>query len=337
MKSKRPFSSLVSNIYSKKMAIGTLLILACTLIGLSFSEGFFHAIASAKILSWIMVCLAAILSLSMLSAVCLILFSRKRSIEGFALVLLHVGIPVMIAGYFMSFLGINGEMAILQGSASDTVKLKSGKQASLDFSVHCDNFQVRFNNDGSPSEYISSLSFMKDRGIKKRTELRVNHPAEYGGYGFYQSGYSCEDTAIIKYADDRNIIWAAAKKGDLIKMDTGAMARVDLIAEDLMGAGPAVQLIVNNRGKTSTLWLLKNLKWLVAGNARFLDIHPEFNPSAVRPYVFMLEDLNSECSTILAVRKDPGMMVMASGAAIFSVGLIIFVYAGLNRKGRDHG
>jgi hypothetical protein len=55
----------------------------------------------------------------------------------------------------------------------------------------------------------------------------------------------------------------------------------------------------------------------------FLEIHPEFNPKQVRPFTFLLEDMKTSCSTGLSLRKDPGLILAATGGIIFLTGMIM--------------
>lgn len=239
--------------------------------------------------------------------------------------LLHLGIPVMLAGYLAGRLGIDAEMQIPTGKSSDAIHLKDGRTGQLGFSVRCERFDVGYNKDGSPAEFISYLSFIKNGEVQKKSVLRVNHPVSFEGLTLYQSGYSCDKAAIIKIADSSSITRIEAHTGDEMDLKKGVTIRTGHIITDLMKAGPAVELFIETPEGSYNMWLLKNLRRITQNKPDFLEIHPEFNPGLVSPFIFLLEDVHSSCTTGLSVRKDPGVIFAAAGGAMFATGLILMI------------
>jgi cytochrome c biogenesis protein ResB len=267
--------------------------------------------------------IASTLCLIILGYILKITMKSKITLRRAGIILLHLGIPVMLAGYMAGRFGIDAEIQIPKGKSSNVIYLKDGRTEQLGFSIRCDEFNVSYNEDGSPAEFISYLSFIKNGAIQKKSILRVNHPVNFEGTTLYQSAYACEEAAIIKIADSRKITWIEARQGDELKLDEGVSLRTGHIIRDLMNAGPAVELFIETPDGKNEIWLLKNLKNVIQKNPDFLEIHPEFNPNQVRPFVFQLHDVDSSCSTGLSVRKDPGLMLAATGGIIFMIGMII--------------
>ncbi|HEY9162496.1 MAG TPA: cytochrome c biogenesis protein ResB [Desulfomonilia bacterium] len=335
MKIKGVFNFLTSSASSLRLVVFILLSLAVLLIaenfvilGLSlFSEnsvsirhllGFFAAMT--QILLGI---IALMLCLCITAYILRILIKSKINFRRTGIILLHLGIPVVLAGYLAGKFGIDAEVQIPKGQSSNVIYHKNGRTERLDFSIRCDEFKVIYYDDGSPSEFISYLSFIKNGEIQKKSILRVNHPVRFEGVSLYQSGYTCEEAAIIKITDSSKVTWIEARHGDELKLDESVTIRTGHIISDLMNAGPAVELFIETPAGNNEIWILKNLEKVIQRKPDFLDIHPEFNPKLVRPFTFLLQDVNSSCSTGLSVRKDPGVTLAATGGIIFLIGMIM--------------
>jgi cytochrome c biogenesis protein len=335
MKIKGVFNSLTSFLPSLKLVVLIILSLAVLLIAETFMsfaislvpEGsygirrlLFLFVAFNPIL---LVIIASILCLFILVYILRISIKSKITFRRAGIIMLHLGIPVIFAGYLAGKSGIDAEIQIPKGQSSNVIHLKDGKIEKLGFSIRCDEFSVKYYEDGSPAEFISYLSFIKNGEVQEKAILRVNHPVIFDGVSFYQSGYECEEEAIIKIADSSKFTWIKAKQGDELNLDEGVIIRTGHIISDLMNTGPAVELFIETPSGNYEIWILKNLKQVVQKKPDFLEIHPEFNPKQVRPFTFLLEDMKTSCSTGLSLRKDPGLILAATGGIIFLTGMIM--------------
>jgi cytochrome c biogenesis protein len=267
--------------------------------------------------------IASMLCLCILVYILRVSIKLKITFRRAGIIMLHLGIPVMLAGYLAGKYGIDAQIQIPRGLSSNVIHLKDGRTGHLGFSIRCDEFNVSYNEDGSPAEFVSYLSFIKNGEVQKKSILRVNHPVKFEGLSLYQSGYDCEEAAIIRIADSRKVTWIEARQGDELNLDNGVTIRTGHIITDLMNAGPAVELFIETPAGNYEIWLLKNMEKVIKRKPDFLDIHPEFNPKLVRPFTFLLQDINSSCSTGLSVRKDPGVILAATGGIIFLIGIIM--------------
>ena len=280
---------------------------------------------------------ALMLCLFILSYTLLISIKSKITLKRAGIILLHLSIPVMLAGYLAGKHGVDAEMQIPKGKSSDVMHFKDGKTEKLGFSIQCDRFDVSYNENGSPAEFISYLSFIKNGEVQKKSVLRVNHPVSFDGLTLYQSGYACEEAAIIKIADSSKITWIEAHPGDELNLKEGVTVRTGHIIPDLMNAGPAVELFIETPQGAYNMWLLKNLRKITQRKPDFLQIHPEFNPGLIRPFIFLLQDISSSCTTGLSVRKDPGLILAATGGIMFTIGIIIIFIPRPKRQGANNG
>jgi cytochrome c biogenesis protein len=267
--------------------------------------------------------IAAALCLCILAFIFKISTKSKITIRRAGIIMLHLGIPVMLTGYMAGRFGVDAEMQIPKGQSSNMIYGKDGRTDRLGFSIRCEGFNVSYNEDGSPAEFISYLIFIKNGEVKKKSVLRVNHPVSFEGVTFYQSGYTCEEAAIIKIADSSKIRWIEARQGDEINPKKGVTVRTGHIIPNLMNQGSAVELFIETPDGAYNMWLLKNLRRITQRKPSFLKTHPEFNPGLIKPFIFELEDINSSCTTGLSVRKDPGSILAATGGIMFAVGIII--------------
>ncbi len=335
MNIKNVFNRLTSNLSLLRLAVFVMLLLAVLLIietattfiipmipGDSLRTRYLlnlFAESSPVLLGFI----ASVLCLLIVAYVMKMSIISKITLRRAGLILFHLGIPVMLAGYFAGKFGLDAEMHIPKGQSSNIIHTKDGRTEMLGFSIRCEGFDVIYNKDGSPAEFVSYLSFIKNGGVQKKSILRVNHPVSFEGTTLYQSAYACEETSIIKITDGSKTTWFKTGPGDEINPVKGVTVRTGQIFSDLMDTGPAVELFIETPDGSYNMWLLKNLRKIIERKPDFLESHREFDPALVKPFIFMLEGLNSSCTTGLSVRKDPGLILAASGGIMFAVGIII--------------
>jgi cytochrome c biogenesis protein len=267
--------------------------------------------------------IASVLCFFIVAYILRISTKSKFTLRRAGIILLHLGIPVMLAGYLAGRFGVDAEIQIPKGQSSNVIHSKDGRTEKLGFSIRCEGFDVSYNKDGSPAEFISYLSFIKNGEVKKKSILRVNHPVSFEGITLYQSGYACEEAATIKIAGSSKITRIEARQGDEINPVKGVTVRTGPIIPNLMNAGPAVELFIETPDGSYNMWLLKDLGKIIQRKPDFLENHYEFNPALIKPYIFVLEGIKSSCTTGLSVRKDPGLILAAIGGIMFAIGIII--------------
>jgi hypothetical protein len=337
MKIRGALNSLTGRLSSLRLVVYIVLSLAILLIAVTISTFVIPLISEGSLMikhllhifviinPVLLGILSLMLCLSILSCILTISVKSEITLRRAGIILLHLGIPVMISGYLAGKYGVDAEMQIPTGKSSDAMHFKDGGTGQLGFSVRCDRFDVGYNEDGSPAEFISYLSFIENGIVQKKSVLSVNHPVSFEGLTLYQSGYACDEAAIIKIDDSTKITRIEAHPGDEMDLNKGVTIRAGHIIPDLMKEGPAVELFIETPDGAYDMWLLKNLKMITRKKPDFLEIHPEFNPGLVRPFVFLLEDVHSSCTTGLSVRKDPGLILAEAGGAMFTAGLILIM------------
>ena len=204
-------------------------------------------------------------------------------------------------------------MAIDQGEVAGTFQVEPRIEKPLNFQVRLDKFQVSYYEPGgSPNEFRSDLTFMKDGKEVFRTTCRVNEPVSFGGLTFYQSSYGTQATGPIRLkvqlgdltqsieAPLRRPVELPGGRGQIIPM------KVD---GNLQGYGPAVLLAFSGgSGHPQVFWTLKD--------------HPELGEQP-DPYRFTVESIPFGYYSVFQVKHDPGVWWVYSGFLLFLPGLYL--------------
>ncbi len=257
----------------------------------------------------------------------LVLCMKKRvNLKGrsILLVLLHGSIILIVLGYALGFMSMDGLMEVPEGQTVSTITLKNGSIKDLRFSVRCDGFMVDYYENGMPREFVSALSFMKDGQVAGQAKVMVNHPAKFSGLSFYQESYRQSLSAVVTVSDGRKSMSLAATEGDIIPLPlASAQARVEKVWSDLMHAGPAVKLLIRSPGGGRYLWVFKDIDKIKGQVPDLFERVPDFNPSGLRPYVFSLDRIEISYVTGIGVKHDPGIPLVAVGGALFLISLLL--------------
>lgn len=103
------------------------------------------------------------------------------------ILLLHLGIVLVLTGGIANAgYGQNTAMHMLAG---DQVNMDKILKIKHPFAVRLNEFKIEFNEDGSPSQYISTVTIAEDEQTIKQVAISVNHPLNYKGVKAYQSSF----------------------------------------------------------------------------------------------------------------------------------------------------
>ncbi|MBN1274395.1 MAG: cytochrome c biogenesis protein ResB [Candidatus Aminicenantes bacterium] len=112
-----------------------------------------------------------------------VFFSARKKISGrFGAEVVHLGLLIILAGGIIS--GISG--------FSSNLILKENQTAPVpkaNFKIRLDSFQTEFYPDGSPKDWKSTLSIIRNEQVELQKTIEVNHPLSYDGFVFYQNSY----------------------------------------------------------------------------------------------------------------------------------------------------
>jgi cytochrome c biogenesis protein len=236
--------------------------------------------------------------------------------------LIHVALLLILAGGLMGkFWGVDGQLSIDQGEVAGAFHVEPGGEQPLNFQVRLDKFQVfYYEPGGSPKEFRSDLTFMKDGREVLRATCRVNEPVSFGGLTFYQSSYGSQSAGPVRLkvqlgdltqsmeAPLRGPVALPGGKGQVIPM------KVD---GDLQGYGPAVLLAFSpGGGHPQVFWVLKD--------------HPELGEQP-DPYRFTVESIPVRYYSVFQVKHDPGVVWVYAGFLLFLPGLYLAFFRPVER------
>lgn len=256
---------------------------------------------------------------------------KKRNL---LMLLLHGSIVLVIAGYAVGYISLDGRLEIPEGETVSRALLKDGSTEDLGFSVRCDRFAVDFYDNGMPKEFISDLSFIKDGRVADRAQVMVNHPARFSGINFYQETYRQALSAAMTISDGKETKTISAVEGDVIPLSpAGTQAHVVKIWDDLMHAGPAMKLYIENPSGERYLWVFQHIDTIKSRTPDLFERVPDLDPSGFQPYTFSLEHLHASFVTGIGVKRDPGVPLVAVGGTLFLISLLLVYLAPRSRPG----
>jgi len=97
---------------------------------------------------------------------------------------------LLIGGLIGSIFGFDGFVNIPEGESVRSIQLtNSSQKMPLGFEVRCDDFNVEFYDSGTPKEFRSRLTILKQGKEVVQKDIIVNDPLRYEGISFFQSSY----------------------------------------------------------------------------------------------------------------------------------------------------
>lgn len=117
----------------------------------------------------------------------------------------HAGLIAILLGALITGLkGERGFLSLYKGQSQDTFVLRRGAATAplqkLPFKIYLHDFLIDWyesqgdNNPRQIKEFRSRVAVIEDDNrVALTKEILVNHPLQYKGYAFYQSGYDPKD------------------------------------------------------------------------------------------------------------------------------------------------
>jgi cytochrome c biogenesis protein len=242
-----------------------------------------------------------------------ILFLEKGRWRPLGPYLVHLALLFILAGGLIGkFWGVEGTLPVLQGETAQA--FRSGRsKIPLDFQVRLDRFQVQYyTKGGTPKEFRSDLTFLRDGKEVARAVCRVNHPVTFGGLTFYQASYGSQPAGpvrlLVLHGDQKEILEVPERQ--LVDLP-GGQGQVMALGVDgnFRGFGPAVQLAYKSGPQHPQIFMV-------------LKDHPEMQPPT-GPYRFAVESLPYQFYSVFQVKHDPGVWWVYAGFLLFLPGFYL--------------
>lgn len=260
------------------------------------------------------------------------LYGEKGRFTHFGFYLVHLSILIILFGAIISSIfGFEAYVDLLQGTETNTLtQTKNMAPIPLKFAVRCDRFSVAFYKDGTPKEYRSDLSFIKDGKVVKSTSVRVNHPARFNGITFYQASYGITAgndvrLKIVQMTKKPASTVVNARKGAFLPLPgVEGKFQVAEVRENFMNMGPAVLIHIQpEKGKGTSFWVFRDQQQIEARYPGLTKKYAKLNPSSFKPLTFVLERVDTRFYTGLQVSRDPGVPLVWTGCFLMVAGFFV--------------
>jgi cytochrome c biogenesis protein len=232
--------------------------------------------------------------------------------------LTHLSVLLILVGGLIGALwGFKGYMEIVEGEVAEGIFLDNPQQAMkpLGFQVRCDAFHVDFYPDGSPKEYVSTLTFFEgERAVLDHVPLRVNHPISYSGLNFYQASYGINIFPIVEVRRKGGkgaSHTMQLKQGEAYPIP-GTEVQIGFMQyrEQVHNLGDAILLVIfPPDSEPEGFWLLKR-------NSGMGDLQ-------VGDFTFIFKGIEKKDYTVIQVAHDPGVTVVWVGCSLLVIGMVV--------------
>lgn len=249
------------------------------------------------------------------------IFAEKGRWTRLGVYVVHFSIILLlIGGMAGSMFGFEGFVNIPEGETVDHIRLRKNNTAlPLDFSVRCDKFAISFYENGSPSEYRSTLTIVEQGRPVLTRDIIVNDPLRYRGINLFQSSYGrlAPKEIVLKFesaesgmAYDRPLAF-----GRRIELPEGmGIFEIEAYHETFSFRG-------QNIGETFTGTLIQKGK--AAVDVVLPTRFPQFDKMRGGHPVISVVDFTPRYFTGLQVTRDPGVWIVYAGFILMIAGCFV--------------
>jgi len=230
----------------------------------------------------------------------------------------HLSLLLLLIGALIgSIFGFKADMNLDEGATSNTAFMsKKRVPIQLEFSVRCNDFDVKFYDTGAPEEFTSNLTIIENGKESFTKDIRVNHPLRYKGINIFQSSYGSGQPDSVVFdiirQSDKSVITRTVKVGDEIELPEdqglfkleGFLPHFDFRGNNLGAA--FIGRITQKGGKDVQ----------VALPIKF----PTFDKMRKGAFAFVVKEFKEKYYTGLQITKDPGIWYVYSGFILMIIG-----------------
>lgn len=250
-------------------------------------------------------------------------FGRRVWYRQLGIFTLHLGIIlVLVGGLIYSVSGQNDRIHLLAGDRVDIAKVLDIRHP---FTLQLDEFRIEFNEDGSPSQYISEVTVLENGQVTDQIAISVNHPLNYQGVKAYQTsfGYLVKAAYIAENGENKE---GRFFEGEWLDPDgTNRRVRIYKYIPNFNPAYGMRSVTLRPDNPHIVFSVYENDKLLGIGAAKLnepaqIDENVYVTFTGVEPY------------TILEVKSDPGLPLVLIGGCALMLGVCLAMLATPRRK-----
>lgn len=246
------------------------------------------------------------------------IFVEKGRWTRLGVYIVHASILLLLIGALIgSRYGFKANIQIKEGETSNVAFIANKRTPiQLDFTIKCNDFEVKFYDTGAPEEFRSNLTIIENGKERLTKDIRVNHPLRYKGINIFQSSYGTTrpDSVVLDILkrSDKTMISKKVKAGETITLPDnqgtfkleGLLPRYDFQEHNL---GEALLGTVTPNDKES---------FQVGLPLKF----PSFDKMRKGPFAFLINEFEQRYFTGLQVTKDPGVWYVYAGFILMIIG-----------------
>jgi len=254
----------------------------------------------------------------------------------------HLSVLVMILGGIIgSFFGFDGYVQISEGKQTDSIIISQNQKMSLPFIIRCDDFSVSFYENGSPSEFKSIISLIRNNSVILTKPILVNHPLRYEGINIFQSSYGLmtpdykeeiPETVILFFQNPKTRLSypIKAKLNQRVELPEGkGFVTIQNYQSSFRfsghSLGPTLTLLLENKSSNATDTQIAPQVVIIPVQYENFDRMRQGNfvISVMNESAFRTPESEKRYYTGLQITKDPGIWFVYTGFIIMLFGIFV--------------
>ncbi|WP_300462762.1 cytochrome c biogenesis protein ResB [Desulfobacula sp.] len=247
-----------------------------------------------------------------------VMYAEKGRWTRIGVYVVHASILLLLIGALIgSLFGFKAHLQLDEGQTSDTAFIaKKRLPIKLDFSIRCNDFDVKFYDTGAPEEFKSNLTIINNGNALFTRDIRVNHPLRYKGINIFQASYGTAqpDSVVIDMIrlSDKQVASKTLKIGEEIQLpDDQGMFKLE-------GFLPHFDFKGHNLGEAfvGRITPKDGAAFQIGLPVKF----PTFDRMRKGAIAVVIKDFEQKHYTGLQITKDPGIWYVYSGFILLIIG-----------------